>query len=253
MARVTSFSKVIKAFSTLEGSLSPKFESFTRRVLCLFAVLPLFVLAVVPTLAQPAPPTVVRSVGYLNGTPLTAHTSTAFNSLGSSTMVAFVSSHPSWNGLPVNINGVTDNLGNNWHLLTGPTQYSGNTFTLLSAIYYVNSPATSATHTVTAQLSNPAPLVLHVFAVSGSDVNLPPIVSPITDPGAGGPSSSVISASITVPMDSLLLGWAKNETSATATALNGYSLDSQSTSFLWAESQTAFSAGSYAGDFQYDS
>jgi hypothetical protein len=233
--------------------LSPKFESFTRRVLCLLAVLPLFVLAVVPTLAQPAPPTVVRSVGYLNGTPLTAHTSTAFNSVGSSTMVAFVSSHPSWNGLPVNISGLTDSLGNNWHLLTGPTQYSGNTFTLLSAIYYVNSPATSATHTVTAQLSNPAPLVLHVFSVSGSDVNGPPIFSPITDPGAGGPSSSVISASITVPMDSLLLGWAKNETSATATALNGYTLDSQSTSFLWAETQTAFSAGSYAGDFQYDS
>ena len=58
-------------------------------------------------------------------------------------------------------------------------------WTLLSAIYYVNSPATSATHTVTVQLSNPAPLVFHVFAVSGSDVTGPPIFSAITDPGAG--------------------------------------------------------------------
>jgi len=166
-------------------------------------------------------------------------------------MVAFVSSHPSWNGLPVNINGVTDNLGNNWHLLTGPTQYSGNTFTLLSAIYYVNSPATSATHTVTAQLSNPAPLVLHVVAVSASDVTGPPIFSAITNPA--GPSSNVTSAPISVPVDSLLLSWAKNETSASATALNGYTLDTESTSFLWAESKTPISAGSFTGNFQYDS
>jgi len=50
-----------------------------------------------------------------------------------------------------------------------------------------------------------------------------------------------------------LLSWTKNETSATATALNGYTLDTQSTSFLWAESLSPISAGSYTGDFQYDS
>src|SRR5262249_2512976 len=64
-------------------------------------------------------PVIVSSVGYLNGTPLTAHTSTAFNSMGASTLIAFVSSHPSWNGLPVSISGLTDNLGNTWKLLTG--------------------------------------------------------------------------------------------------------------------------------------
>ncbi|MEW5976922.1 MAG: hypothetical protein AB1898_14050, partial [Acidobacteriota bacterium] len=61
-------------------------------------------------------------------------------------MVAFVSSHPSWNGLPVTI-GVSDNVGNSWNLLVGPTSYIGGTFTLLSAVYYVNAPVTSATHT----------------------------------------------------------------------------------------------------------
>src|SRR5262249_50850401 len=53
--------------------------------------------------------------------------------------------------------------------------------------------------------------------------------------------------------NSLLLSWVKNETSATATALNGYTLDTQSTSFLWAESQPPVSTGSYTGDFQYNS
>ena len=123
----------------------------------------------------------------------------------------------------------------------------------MSAIYYVNGPATSATHTVTVQLTNPAPLVFHVFAVSGSDVTGPPIFSAITDPGAGGTSANVTTAPITVPFNSLLLSWVKNETGATATALNGYTLDTQSTSFLWAESQTPISAGSYTGNFQYDS
>ena len=198
-------------------------------------------------------PVINSTVGYINGTPLTAHTSSTFNSTGASTLVAFVSSHPSWNGLPVSFNGLTDNVGNTWTLLTGPTLFPGSTNTLMSAIYYVNSPATGPSHTVTAQLTNPAPLVLHVFAVSQSDTSGAPIFSPITDPGAGGASATVTSAPVTVPINTLLVGWVKNENSATATAVNGYALDSQSTSFLWAESQTPISAGSYTANFQYDS
>jgi hypothetical protein len=198
-------------------------------------------------------PVIDSTVGYINGTPLTAHTSSTFNSTGASTLVAFVSSHPSWNGLPVSLSGLTDNVGNTWTRLTGPTQFVGSTYALISSIYYVNSPATSLSHTVTAQLTNPAPLVLHVFAVSQSDTSGAPIFSPITDPGAGGASATVTSAPVTVPINSLLLGWVKNENGATATAVNGYALDSQSTSFLWAESQTPISAGSYTGNFQYDS
>src|SRR6185369_10450283 len=156
-------------------------------------------------------------------------------------------------GLPVSINGLSDNLGNTWNLLTGPATFAGSTFTLLSEIYFVNSPVTSATHLLTVQLSNPAPLVFHVFAVSGSDVAGPPIFSAITDPGVDGASANVTTAPITVPNNSLLLSWVKNETGANATALNGYSLDGQSTSFLWAESQSAISSGSYSGAFQYDS
>ncbi len=228
-------------------------EFFMKRVLRVVAVLALALLAVGPTLAQTSPPVIVSSVGYINPTPLTVQTSTAFKSTGASTLVAFVSTNTPWNGLPVSISGMSDNLGNTWNLLTGPTLFSGRSAILRSAIYYVNSPTTSATHSVTVQLTNPAPLVFHVFAVSGSDVTGPPIFSAITDPGAGGTSANVTTAPITVPTNSLLLSWVKNETSATATAVNGYKLDTQSTSYLWAESQTPISAGSYTGDFQYDS
>ena len=229
-------------------------ESCPTYVRRLLAVLLLGILLAVPSFAQTATPAVVSSRGYINGTPQTAHTSAAFNSLGASTLVAFVSSHPSWNGNPVSISGLSDNQGNTWNVLTGPTTWVGNTFTLLSAIYYVNAPVTSATQTLTVNLTNPAPLVLHVFAVSGSDITGPPIYSAITDPGVGQTSADVRTAPIAVPADTLLLGWVKNELNATATALDGYTLDAaQSTSFLWAESQTPFAADSYTGHFQYDS
>ena len=88
-------------------------------------------------------PAVVSSSGYINGNPLTAHTTAAFNSVGASTLVAFVSTHPSWpwHGPPtVSISGLSDNVGNTWNVLTGPTTWAGSSYTLLSAIYYVNAP-----------------------------------------------------------------------------------------------------------------
>jgi hypothetical protein len=249
---VLQLPQFIKSLFHQEGSWRTRRNSFMKNVARIFAVLALVVLAGAETLAQTSPPVEVGSLGYLNGTALTSHTSTTFNSTGASTLVVFVSTNSPWNGLPVSISGVSDNGSNTWTLLAGPTTFSGSTDTLLSAIYYVNGPVTSATHVLTVQLTNPAPLVFHVFAVSGSDVTGPPIFSAITDPGAGGTSTNVTTAPITVPVNSLLLSWVKNETGANATALNGYTLDPESTSFLWAEFQTPLSAGSYTGDFQYD-
>jgi hypothetical protein len=209
-------------------------------------------LAVVQTFAQA--PVIVNSLGYLNGTPLTAHSSNAFNTAGASTLVAFISTNTPWNGVPISITGISDSAGNTWSALAGPTAFVGSQFTLLSAIYYVNGPATSANDIITVSLNSPAPLVFHVFAVSGSVITGQPISSAITDPGAGAVSASVITAPVTVPANSLLLSWVKNETGATATALDGYTLDGQqSTSYLWAESQSGVAAGSYSGQFQYNS
>jgi hypothetical protein len=223
-----------------------------KHLFCSAALLLLALFSAAPSFAQNAAPAVVSSSGYLNETPLTAHTTGAFNSVGATTMVAFVGSHPVWNGVPVTISGLSDNLGNTWNVLTGPTIWAGTSATLLGAMYYVNVPTTSATHIVTVQLTNAAPLVIHVFAVSGSDVTGPPIYSPITDPGDGVTSATVTTAPITVTANSLLLSWAKNEAAATATAVGGYTLDGQSVPFLWGESQTALAAGSYTGQFQYD-
>ena len=226
------------------------FPGYMRYFLTFFT---LGIITIVSSFAQTTIPSEVSSEGYINGTALTAHTTGAFNSVGATTLVIFVSANSPWSGQPVSISGVSDNLGNTWNVLTGPTSWTGSQWGLLSAIYYVNVPVTSSTHTVTVQLTNPAPLVMDIFAVSGSDITGPPIYSPITSPAPGTTSPTVTTVPITVPANTLLLGWAKNETGANATAIDGYMLDPGSTSYLWAETETASVTGSYTGDFQYDS
>jgi fibronectin type 3 domain-containing protein len=226
-------------------------KSLLDYLLRIVAIALIMMVTVPATFAQSAP-AVISSVGYMNTNPQTVHTTASFNCTGASTVVVFVSSHPSWNGLPVSIGGLSDNLGNTYNLLTGPTQFAGSTYTLLSSIYYVNAPAASASQTLTLTLTNPAPLVIHAFAVAGSSVAGPPIFSPITSPPAGSTSASVASSSISVSPNSLLLGWVKNENPATATALGGYTLDPQSVSYLWGESQMTASGGSFTSQFQYN-
>lgn len=221
-------------------------------VLFFAIVLSLAILTTPPTFAETSAPAVVNSLGYINRKPLTSHTTNSFNSGGASTIVVFLSSHPSWNGRPVTIDGISDNAGNSWKPLEGPTPWAGSSFTLLSAIYYVNAPFTSVDHQLTINLSNPAPLVLHAIAVSGSDITASPIHSAINSLPAGSKSVEVSASPITVPAHTLLLAWTKNESVATAGALDDYALDRQSPPFLWGESRSALAAGSYASHFRYD-
>ena len=222
-----------------EGLMKLHRELFVRCVVVLVAIFAIFHANAAFAQATPA---VVSSTGYIQGNAQTVHTTPAFSSIGATTLVAFVSSHPVWpqpGGLAVSISGVSDSAGNTWNTLTGPTQWDGSLFEQISAIYYVNIPITSATQTFTVNLTNPAPMVIDVFAVSGSDITGPPIFSAITDPGPGGVSASVTTESITVPNKSLLMSWVKNESDATATVTTPpWTLDPSSTSYLWAETQT---------------
>jgi Bacterial Ig domain len=210
------------------------------------------ILTTIFTFAETSEPKVVSSLGYINRTPLTSHVTASFNSGGASTIVAYISSHPSWSGHPVSIVGIRDNVGNSWKVLEGPTQWQGSTFTLLSAVYYVNAPVTSVEHNLTIDLTNAAPVVIHVFAVSGSDITAPPLHSAINSMKPGAKSVEVNMKPIAVPNHTLLIAWAKNELGATASALDGYMLDRQSPPFLWGETKTALAAGSYGSRFRYD-
>jgi Bacterial Ig domain len=116
----------------------------------------------------------------------------------------------------------------------------------------VNGPVTSGEHKLTIDLTNPVPLVVHVIAVSESDITMPPMHSAIDSMQPRAKSMEVTANPIAVPDHTLLLAWAKNEVGATASALDGYTLDGQSPPFLWGESKTAVAAGSYSSHFRYD-
>jgi Bacterial Ig domain len=221
-------------------------------VLCFAIVLSPAILATPPSFAETSAPTLVSSLGYINRKPIMSHTTASFNSSGASTILVFISSHPFWSDHPVTIAGLRDNAGNSWKTLESPTPWVGSSFTLLSAIYYVNAPITSLEHQLTVDLSNPAPLVLHLIAVSGSDITAPPIHSRINSLPVGAKSVEVMAQPIAVPEHTLLLAWAKNESNARASSVDGYTLDGQSTPFLWGESKIALADGSYTSHFRYD-
>jgi hypothetical protein len=228
--------------------------TFLKSLLFVFAFLSLAVgLAGADTTQTTFVPAVVSTRGYINRTPLTSHVTATFGTVGSTTMVPYVPSHPSWNGRPVSIIGLSDNVGNAWRLLEGPTMWVGSRVPLLSATYYVNTPVTTDAYTVTVSLTNPAPLVVHVIGVSGSDIIMPPQHSVIDSLSVGRRSVDVATEPIAVRDHTLLLAWAKNESIDRAGALDGYTLARQSTSFLWGEYKPVLLAGSYASRFQYDS
>jgi hypothetical protein len=194
-------------------------------------------------------PEPVASHGYLNRTPLTAHTSSAFDSTGATALVAFVGTHPAWLSRTVAIKSFTDSVGNTWIPLAGPTVFNGASFEMMGAVFYCNSPVTSATHTVTVTLSNPAPLVVQTFAVSGTDGTTTPLVSAIGNPGVGHTSATVASPSISVPAHTLLLAWVKTEDGAAVTPGAGWYGDSSATSHLTPAHKSNVAATSYASSF----
>jgi hypothetical protein len=198
-------------------------------------------------------PEPVASYGYLNRTPLKAHTSSAIDTTGATTLVAFVGSHQTWLSRTVAIRGITDSLGNTWTLLAGPAEFNGPHFPMMGAVYYCNSPATSLKHTVTVRLSNPSPVVVQVYAVSGTDGTSPPLVSGITDPGVGNISAGVASTAISVPAHTLLLSWVKTEDGAVATPGDGWYGDASLTSHLTPAHKSNVAATSYASSFTLSS
>ena len=222
-----------------------------RRLLHLGVFLPLAVLTATQVSVPSTAPSVVSSRGYINRSPQITHTTAAFNSGTATTLLAFVSSHPFWNGQMVSIGGLADNVGNSWTPLIGPTTWVGGSYPLVSAIYYVNAPVTNSKHRLTLNLTNPAPVVMHVFAVSGSDITSPPIHSDITSPATGRASADVRTFPIPVSTDTLMLSWVKNESYAKTAALDDYNLDTQSTSYLWAASRSSPASGWFTGHFKY--
>jgi len=205
--------------------------------------------AVIPTptapgnlaaLAGPSGPFVVATQEYLNATALTAHTTSAFNSTGGDVIVVAASSHAGVTMTP------TDNLGNLWTSIAGPTSTTVGA-DLRTELWYARNANVGAGHTITLTLSAAEPLVISVIVARGSNVGGP--IDAVSAIGSDGGTASVNVASpniTTTAAYDLLLGFAKSSQSETWLAGTGFvAQPGASSTFLFAETGLATTPGSY--------
>ena len=98
------------------------------------------------TAGQGSAPIVAAVQSYYNSTFLTMHTTAAFNSTGGDWIVLCASSHFGVTFTP------SDNLGNTWISIAGPTTTALG-FDLRTQVWYAPNPIVGPGHTITMNLS----------------------------------------------------------------------------------------------------
>ena len=197
-----------------------------------------------PAVLFDSAPRVQASQHYINRTPLTMHTTQAFDSSGGSLIVVCASSHSGVLMAP------SDSFNNTWISAVGPTSTKGG-FDLRTQVWYSKNPTVGPGHTFTLSLSTSQPLVISLLVVSGSNVSDPiDAVSTIGD-DAGLQSSHVASPPITTTSaNDLLIGFAKSATSQVWDSGSGYTVQRAAISgYLAAETGSAEMPGRYQTTF----
>src|SRR5581483_7007570 len=94
---------------------------------------------------------------------------------GASTLLFFLGDYFAFPFLPpdsspVDQPNVSDNCGNNWQILAGPSDWVGQSYQMRSTVYYVQNPnPCSAGATITVSIdNNTEPIFTHFLAVAGS-------------------------------------------------------------------------------------
>ena len=193
-------------------------------------------------------PTVVNVQSYDNSTFLTTHTTAAFNSTGGDLIVLCASSHFGVTFTP------SDNLGNTWIAIAGPTTTALG-FDLRTQIWYAPNPIVGSAQTITMNLSQSMPLVMSIIVVKGSNTSSPIDAISLIGSDNGTQSLNVTSPTITTSgTNDLLIGFSKVSAGATFQPGTGFTQQAgASSNFLDAETGTAASPGNYAATFTIDS
>ena len=192
-----------------------------------------------------APPSVTAVQRYINPTYMTVHTSTPFNSSDGDLIVICASSHEGVTFTP------SDNFGNQWVTLAGPTD-TVRGFNLRTQIWYAPNPKVGTSHRVTMTLSAPQPLVISMFVVRNSDRFSPIDVVSLIGSDRGKRKVEVASpAVVTARPHELIIGFDK--VSAGATFQSGSAFIPEpgaSSNFLDAEIGTTNDPGLYNVTFR---
>jgi hypothetical protein len=192
-------------------------------------------------------PTVAAVQSYINSNFLTSHTTAAFDSSGGDVIVICSSSHAGVTLTP------SDNFGNNWISIAGPTNTSVG-FDLRTQVWYAGNPIVGPGHTVTMQLSAPQSLVISIFVVKGSNISSPIDAISLIGSDNGTQTVNVASPSITTAgTNDLLIGFAKVSAGAAFQAGTGFTFQpAASSNFLGAETGPAAAPGTYNALFTID-
>ncbi len=175
---------------------------------------------------------------------------------GAQTLLMFLGDYYNFFGATVNQPTVSDNCGNTWNILAGPTDWPGRSYDMRSTVYYVENPAScpagdTITITTNSTNSNGEPIFLHFLAIAGSNAAQTPVASAITSPSPGIYTTSATTNSITLPNVGQLVSWifGDSDSSTTFTPQAGFITDVNSTPTYLTEASENVTPGPYTNEF----
>ena len=159
---------------------------------------------------NPAVPTIVSSGAWGTGVTTTYTTGVSVGPFvypGASTLLLFLGDYYNFYGKPIPQPTVTDECGNTWNILAGPTNWAG----FYSPMRALSTMPRIRRHALPALRSQSRHIKSLYFcislAIAGSDTVNAPIVSAITSPSPDTSTTSATSNSITLTQAGLLVSW----------------------------------------------
>ena len=205
---------------------------------------------------NPPLPTIVSSGGWGTSPEVTYPTTFSVGPFvypGASTLFMFLGDYYNFYGQAISQPTVTDNCGNTWNILAGPTNWAGQAYYMRATVYYVESPASCPDgDTITVNVPVEEPIFLHFLALAGSNAAQIPVATAITSPPSGTYLSSASTDSLTVTGVGQLLSWifGDSDSAHTFTPQTGFATDVNSIpTYLTATSENISSPGSYQNTY----
>ena len=201
-------------------------------------------------LVNPPLPAIVSSGGWGTGPNPTYPTSYSVGPYvypGASTIFLMLEDYYSFYNVSIGQPTVSDNCGNTWTILAGPTDLQSYNYDMRATVYYVQSPASCpAGDTITIDVPVQEPIFLHFYAVAGSTS---PVASAITtSPANTDAPTTAATNSVTLAGTGQLLSWIIGDSDAptTFTPQSGFISDPNSIpTYVTGAAENVSAAGTY--------
>ena len=200
-------------------------------------------------LVNPPQPTVVSSGGFgtgANGTYPTSYSLGPYVYPGASAIFLMLEDYYNFYNVSIGQPTVSDNCGNTWTILAGPTELQSISYYVRGTVYYVQNPASCPDgDTITINVPVQEPIFAHFFAVAGSQT---PIASAIATSPTDIYTTTATTNSVTLAGTGQLLSWIIGDSDAktTLTPQAGFFTDPNSPpTYVTAASENVSAAGTY--------